>query len=417
MLRRLLWALIAGALAASPASALTLAIKQALGPPGWVLPYQPDLQFDFARGTAWKGTWTGGGAVVPADSLLSVTRASACMVDDLSGWWRTFPANTLCRSDKGASIWEARTNLALWSRDLTNAAWAKVTMTAAKTAVGIDGEANAATTITAAGASSTILQTVVQVSTADTVSFFVRRRTGTGTIEITPDGIAFTNITAALATAATATPGGWYRAVVSATLVNPVLGLRITTSGDAVDVDFAQLEAGTFVSPPILTTTASAARAADGVLSANTPSQALSVATLFGSGTPTALAGYAAAQYLLSVSNATTTADRLDLRRRQATGVAEISTRVANVSTNSTTLGTWTQNVFGKEAVSFIGGRQAGSFNGGAIVTTASAFPSLPATTMHVGNIATLTPWDGYVAGVAMFHEIVSDDALRNLTR
>jgi hypothetical protein len=339
------------------------AVRQILAAkPGWVLPYNPIIQFDFANGRAWKGVTGGGGAVVPPSSLLNVTRASAGLIDDLRGLWRSFPANTLCRSDKGMAAWTARTNLALWCRDLTNAAWAKVTMTTALTATGIDDVANSATTITATGALSTILQTVVQASTADTVSFFVKRRTGTGTIEVTGDGAVYTDITAALA-AANSTTGGWYRAVVSATLVNPVLGLRITTSGDAVDVDFAQLEAGTSASSPILTTTTAVARSADGILSIGIPQLSL-IGTWLVTATPTRPNGAATVtQRLVDTSAALASIRRL------------ANTNLANglIGVNTISGAAWAANVSGKVAYAWAPSDQALSFNGGAIVTGAAA--------------------------------------------
>ncbi len=373
--------------------------------PGWVPPHNPDVAFDFTRGTGWKGTGTGGGAVVPVSSLLTVTRASTAMIDDLKGQWRTFPAGTLARSDKGASIWEARTNLALWCRDLTNAAWAKVTMTTALTATGIDGAANSATTITATGAASTILQTVTQASTADTVSFFVRRRTGTGTIEVTPDGVAFTDITAALATAATATPGGWYRAVVSATLVNPVLGLRVATSGDAVDVDFAGLEAATFVGPPIETTTVPVTRAATATIINSDPPFPVTAYTLFGEATPSAPDSGAGnnPQSLFQYDDGSGN-DRVQLSRRNVAGdpaAMNITTGAAATVTNS--VASWLSAASGKQIMASAAGDQAMSFNGAAVVTSASAMPITPSILRLGTNSAAGVQWDGLIRVIAIW--------------
>ena len=50
------------------------------------------------------------GAVTAANLLTTVSRASAATQVDSSGNWFQFPANTLARTDLGASIWEARTN-------------------------------------------------------------------------------------------------------------------------------------------------------------------------------------------------------------------------------------------------------------------------------------------------------------------
>ncbi len=381
---------------------------------------RPDIQFNFPAGAAWRGAGSGGGAVVPPSSLLTVTRASTAMVDDLKGQWRTFPAATGARSDKGMTSWTARTNLALWCRDLTNAAWAKVTMTTALTATGIDGTANAATTCTAAGASSTILQTVTQVSTADTVSFFVRRRTGTGTIEVTPDGIAFTDITAALATAATATPGGWYRATVSATLVNPVFGLRITTSTDAVDVDFAQLEAGTFASSPIATTTVSVARAADVAVVTTPPTFPTNEAVLIAEAVPQAVDAFATNQAPADVSD-TTIQNRITMFRAATTptynGII--------VASNSTLLNSgggggtaWSQFLKARAGAEYQVGGQRVATTLSTSVGSASSATALAAalTKMSIGaRFDGTQQFQGYVTLVASYSRFLAQENLRDL--
>jgi hypothetical protein len=69
-------------------------------------------------------------------------------------------------------------------RDMTDASWVKVTMTAAKTATGIDGVSNSATTLTATAGAATILQTLLAAASSRTYSMFMKRRTGTGTVLI-----------------------------------------------------------------------------------------------------------------------------------------------------------------------------------------------------------------------------------------
>jgi hypothetical protein len=149
-----------------------------------------------------------------------------------------------------------RTNLALHSRDLANAAWVKTDVTAAKDALGADAVASGATTLTASAASGTVLQTVTAASAERTFSAYVRRVTGTGTIEMTMDnGTTWTAITLTSAYQAVRIP--------SVTNSNPVIGFRILTSGDAIAVDFTQLEAGAVRTSPIPTTSASVTRNAD----------------------------------------------------------------------------------------------------------------------------------------------------------
>jgi hypothetical protein len=150
----------------------------------------------------------------------------------------------------------AATNLALHSRDLANAVWVKTNVTAAKNALGADAVASGATTLTATAASGTVLQTVTAASGERTFSAYVRRVTGTGTVQMTMDnGTTWTAITLTTSYAAIRIP--------TVTNTNPVIGFRILTSGDAIAVDFTQLEAGAVNTSVIPTTTAAATRNAD----------------------------------------------------------------------------------------------------------------------------------------------------------
>lgn len=156
----------------------------------------------------------------------------------------------------GFLIEEQATNNALWCRDFTNAAWTKTNMTAALTATGVDGAANSASTLTATAGNATVLQTFTAGSAKSRVSCYVKRRTGTGNIDMTTDGGAtWTTITIT---------SSWRRYNIPLqTLANPQFGFRIVTSGDAIDVDYFQQEQKDLVTSAILTTTAAATRLAD----------------------------------------------------------------------------------------------------------------------------------------------------------
>lgn len=158
----------------------------------------------------------------------------------------------------GVRIEEARTNLCLWSDDLTNAAWVKTSTTAALTATGPDGVTNSATTVTASGANGTILQSITSASAARFTDCYIKRRTGSGTIEMTQNG-------GTLWTAVTVT-ASWTRvSIASATVTNPQVGLRIVTSGDAVDVAFFNCQTGAIQTSPIRTTSTTVTRTADAI--------------------------------------------------------------------------------------------------------------------------------------------------------
>lgn len=160
------------------------------------------------------------------------------------------------------AIWRgiapAATNLTLWSRDLTNAAWTKSNVTAAKTATGVDGVSNSATTLTATAGNGTCLQAITSSSSARRTSAFVKRRTGSGTINMTHDnGTTWTAVTVT---------GSWTRVEIpSQTLANPTIGFRLVTSGDEIDVDIVQHETGAVVTGPIVTTSVTASRVVETV--------------------------------------------------------------------------------------------------------------------------------------------------------
>lgn len=139
-------------------------------------------------------------------------------------------------------------------RDMTDASWVKVTMTAAKTSVGITGGANTATRLTAAGAVSTILQTLVAAASTRTYSCWMRRVTGTGTILI-QQGATTLDVTALINSTT-------YTLVqLPASVLNSAFGITINTNTDAIDVDFNQFEAGNTATSPL--DAAGAARNAD----------------------------------------------------------------------------------------------------------------------------------------------------------
>jgi hypothetical protein len=55
----------------------------------------------------------------------------------------------------------------------------------------------------------------------------------------------------------------WYRIVLSGSVTNPTVGIRLAVSGDAVAMDYGQVEDGLYATSPILTTTATVTRAFD----------------------------------------------------------------------------------------------------------------------------------------------------------
>lgn len=186
------------------------------------------------------------------------TRATTAWTKLASGLWAPVASgaprshylgmNTAVGAYNGWLQESARTQLVTPTasiRDMTDASWVKTTMTAAKTATGIDGAANSCSTLTAAAGNATCLQTLVAAASSRTYSCWIRRRTGTGTINITQDGSAFTDITSQINSLT------FTQVQLNASVLNASFGIRIVTNGDAIDVDFNQFEAGSFASTPI----------------------------------------------------------------------------------------------------------------------------------------------------------------------
>jgi len=217
-----------------------------------------NLEIDFLR-DRWllSGVIQSGGAA----TAVTCTRSTSGYYQNRAGLLTSVALNTLRTGDMGALIEGAATNVAIQNRDLTNVAWTKTNCTAAKDQIGPDGVTNSASSLTATGATATCLQSITLASSARMQSAFVKRISGSGVIEMTTDG--GTTWVAILPRTY------WDQAFIPVqTVTNPSVGFRITTSGDAIAVDFVQNETATgstmvAATSPIATTTIAASRGAD----------------------------------------------------------------------------------------------------------------------------------------------------------
>lgn len=159
----------------------------------------------------------------------------------------------------GLLIEQENYNYAKHSRDCSNGVWTKTSATASKNQAGIDGVASSASLLTATGANATCLQTITVAAATRKLSAYVKRVTGSGTIEMTQNG-------GSTWTAVTVT-SDWTRVTIPAdSILNPQIGFRIVTSGDEIAVDGVQLEDGDIVTSFIPTTTVAVQRLADSAL-------------------------------------------------------------------------------------------------------------------------------------------------------
>ena len=162
----------------------------------------------------------------PSD--LTVVRASVAYGTNADGSLTSFGVNVPRITALGLLIEAARTNSALHSQTLHNASWTKTSLTVtADTAVAPDGTSTA-DTLTATGANGTLKQGVTTTAVSWANSVWLKRKTGSGNVDITMDGTNWVT--------QTINSSAWTRCSVVQTGVagtsNP--GVRLATSGDEV---------------------------------------------------------------------------------------------------------------------------------------------------------------------------------------
>lgn len=233
---------------------------------GLGFPPPPSLQLNFAD------LGNGAASIVPSigtESPGTFTNAAQGWTKLSSGLWAAGTNGVLrgiysgfttaAGSYLGGLFEGARTNSCLQARDLSNASWTKTSATGAKDQAGIDGSANSASSLVATAGNGTATQALTIASAAKTVSFWIKRITGTGTVQITLDNFATNTDVTALINASTYT-----QVTMTQTLANPTVGIKIVTSGDKIAVDMAGLEdSASFASTPIPTTVAAVTRNTD----------------------------------------------------------------------------------------------------------------------------------------------------------
>lgn len=273
----------------------------------------------------------------------------------------------------------ARTNLALHSDDHTNAAWVKTTMTTAKTSTGPDGVANSATRLTATAGNATSLQTVTSASATRAYSVWMRRITGTGNVDMTLDnGVGWTTKT--LNTS-------WQRFdITQAAVTNPVFGIRIVTSGDAIDVYGNQMESAAFASSLIPTTTVSVARTADSCIRTLGSEFSATAGTVVVAGRASGGQDATNPQRVWALHDGTDN-ERIHLVRPAASDLARWA--VADGGVNQAVLdGTFVNSTAFRAGTAWAANDFAYSFNGAAVVTDAAG--SIPTTpTLEFGIVST----------------------------
>jgi hypothetical protein len=315
----------------------------------------------------------------------------------------------LGQSCPGLLVEASGQNQALWSRDLSvSGTWAASGITAVRNAVGADGTASGATTLTATAASATITQNISHASQSRIFSAYMRRVSGTGQIQLTTNG--GTNWQTVTLTSAFAPFNSGAQTVASGQV-----GIRMIASGDVIEVDFTQAEVGPIATSPIPTTTGAVSRAAD-VISA---SGAL-VSGLIGQTEGTMYCEFEATnnsstRRIFTISD-NTTSNRIML-------IYNAGEYRAQINSTSVSLGNFTSG-FHKIAFAYqqdgVSGNLFASIDGGAVVSgTSPTFPTgLSFTTIgkHESSLSTES-FNARIRADALYTTRLSNDQLAELTR
>lgn len=227
------------------------------------------VYMDFANGRYWyngqswvtqedaSGILAALGGTFTRASTAYYTNSAGLLASAASGVLR-FDYNPVTLAARGILLEGARTNICLQSQTL-GTTWSPTNLTVGdNTEVAPDGTTTAETLTATAGNGTLIQDLGVIASAAKVFSIWLKRKTGTGNIDMTLNG--GTGWTTKTITSA------WARYEITATLADPDVGIRIVTSGDEIYAWGGQCEAAAFASSYIPTTTGSVTRAADSLL-------------------------------------------------------------------------------------------------------------------------------------------------------
>lgn len=399
-----------------------------------------DAYGDFANNRYWQR----GSGILTLSQFLAVTRNSSSWCADTSGNYVTVGANAACRTNAGLQVWESRTNILLQSATLTNAAWTKFATTVTGGQADPTGGTSASLVVpSAANTAHEIYNPLTGTAAVYTFSSLVKSAGynfaqlygATGPGAGTRYAVVFNLSTGAVtqtttegtptntSASATVLGNGWVLLSVSMTTTtdanSTVFVLAATPTGtptqsatldpiftgdgtSGIVVWNAQLEPGTFASPPILTTSAAVQRFAD-VMTLRNPLAFGSAVSAVTVGIPAAPASSSTNQALLSIDSDIN--NRLQLSRDSTTSVTRETFLVAGVTTQANGAATWATGASGKLAASWTSGAQTAVFNGGGAyspVTPGTGFPTLNTVHLGIRQDAALF-WDGTISSVAIW--------------
>lgn len=346
-----------------------------------------------------------------SNEAVSLTRASSAYCSRSDGSIALLTSNVGRIEYYGYRIEPASSNLVTDPRDVTAGTWTKTNTTAARV-TGADGVSNSGSTITATGANGTALTSVILGSAQNVTSMFIKRRTGTGTVSVTRDnGGTWTDVSGALSSTewrrvqskcrsvaamynTTGIPNCIEVTNLSAVSINPTIGFRLGTNGDAIDVDIIQSETQTYATSPM----AGFSRAADVLTAPSTGIPTAAAELLVDAVYNFEMGGLSGASFLVDTSQNAT-----------AGGVSFGVNQVNSVMYNSWNNGASSTSIVGPLNGSGLGDQfdlrwtwSAGNVYGyiqGLAPPTIGAAPRLTAGTANMPNVHTAVNYGNLLSG------------------
>lgn len=223
-----------------------------------------DLTNPPLRASILEWLYEGDGIVprIAEDYTAVFTRASTDWCEDVSGVLQSVAVDIPCfeyiaGTYVGYSQEPQRQNIALYSQEFNQGGtWAATNVTVATNSIAAPDAATTAETLTATAGNATVLQAITSAQADRVFSLYIKRKTGTGNIDLTVDNGG--------SWATVVVTSSWVRHTITQAIVtDPTIGIRIVTDTDAIYVWQSDCEIGSAETSIIPTTIAAVTRAVD----------------------------------------------------------------------------------------------------------------------------------------------------------
>ena len=198
--------------------------------------------------TRWYSGWT----INTTDSTNKITQPAGFTRRAIYAWQNTRPliehaSKTYSTATAQSGTWSTSEagqacygSVAVF-KPSSASSWTLTNMTSALDAPGLEAAANTATTLTATANNGYIIGTTETITSQNCAGrYFIKRKTGTGTIEISIDGgTTWVDVTT-LVDAGTTVRNGFVEVATDLVTTDPQLGIRLGTNGDEVIVAGAE---------------------------------------------------------------------------------------------------------------------------------------------------------------------------------